>query len=120
MPFFWRILYSNGTTKLTGREKLTKNTFCVDPVGPTDKENQVKMYKSRYCFRYISSLQRQGIRIRIEESDPDPCQIEKKDPYQSKKQDPDRIKRVWICNTVPNTTKLTNSETDVWSWDLRN
>jgi hypothetical protein len=30
------------TTNLTGRENLTKNTFCVDPVGPTDKENQVK------------------------------------------------------------------------------
>jgi hypothetical protein len=28
------------TAKLTGRENLT------GPVGPTDKENQVKMYKS--------------------------------------------------------------------------
>jgi hypothetical protein len=33
------------TTKLTGRENLTKNTFCVGPVGRTDRENQVKMYK---------------------------------------------------------------------------
>jgi hypothetical protein len=29
------VSYSNGTTKLTGRENLTKNTFCV-----------VKMYKN--------------------------------------------------------------------------
>jgi hypothetical protein len=34
--------YSNGTTKLTGRDNLTKNTFCVGLVGPTDKENTVK------------------------------------------------------------------------------
>jgi hypothetical protein len=33
------------TTKLTGKGILTKNTFCVGPVGPTDKENQGKMYK---------------------------------------------------------------------------
>jgi hypothetical protein len=39
------VSYSNGTTKLTGRENLTKNTFCV---GPTDKENQVKMYKELF------------------------------------------------------------------------
>jgi hypothetical protein len=40
------VSYSNGTAKLTERENLTKNTFCVGPVGLTDKENQVKMYKS--------------------------------------------------------------------------
>jgi hypothetical protein len=34
------------TTELTGRENLTKNTFCVGPVGYTDKENQVKINKS--------------------------------------------------------------------------
>jgi hypothetical protein len=34
------VSYSNGTTKLTGRENLKKNTFCVGPVGPTDKENK--------------------------------------------------------------------------------
>jgi hypothetical protein len=51
------VSYSNGTTKLLGRENLTKNTFCVGPVRPTDKENQVKMYK-KYCFRYITSLKR--------------------------------------------------------------
>ncbi len=39
------VSYSNGKTKLTGRENLPKNTFCVGPVGPNDKENQVKMYK---------------------------------------------------------------------------
>ncbi len=39
------VSYSNGTTKLTGRENLTKNTFCVGPVGPNDEENQVKIYK---------------------------------------------------------------------------
>jgi hypothetical protein len=50
--------YSNGTTKLTGRKNLTKNTFCVGPVGPTDKENRAKIYK-KYCFRYITSLKRQ-------------------------------------------------------------
>jgi hypothetical protein len=33
------------TKNLTGRENLTKNIFSVGPVGPTDKENQVKMYK---------------------------------------------------------------------------
>ncbi len=35
------VSYSNGTTKLTGRENLTKKTFYVGPVGPSDKENQV-------------------------------------------------------------------------------
>jgi hypothetical protein len=49
--------YSNGTKKLKGRENLTKNTFCVDPVGPTYKESQVKVCK-KYCFRYITSLKR--------------------------------------------------------------
>jgi hypothetical protein len=40
------------TTKLTGRENLTMHAFCVGPVGPTDKENQVKMY--------ITSLKLEG------------------------------------------------------------
>ncbi len=48
---------SNGITELTGRENLTKNTFCVGPVGPTDKENQLKVFKSTF-FRYITSLKR--------------------------------------------------------------
>jgi hypothetical protein len=35
------------TTKLTGRENLTKYwyAFWLGPAGPTDEENQVKMYK---------------------------------------------------------------------------
>jgi hypothetical protein len=33
------------TTKLPGRENLTKYAFSLGPAGPTDKENQVKMYK---------------------------------------------------------------------------
>ncbi len=33
-------------TKLSGRENLTKYAFFLGPVGPTDKENQVKMIKS--------------------------------------------------------------------------
>ncbi len=40
------VSYSNSTKKLKGRENLTKNTFCVGPVGPTEKENQVKVFKS--------------------------------------------------------------------------
>jgi hypothetical protein len=43
------------TTKLTGRENLTKNGFILGPDGPTDRENQVKMCK-KYCFSYITSL----------------------------------------------------------------
>jgi hypothetical protein len=43
------------TTKLTGRENLTKYAFWLGPLGPTDKENQVKMYE-KYCFRYKTSL----------------------------------------------------------------
>jgi hypothetical protein len=82
------------TTKLTGGENLTKNTFCVDPVGPADKENEVKMYK-KDCFRYIISLKLQGsgsgsvsnrlIRIRIK--------------VQSMIRILIRVKRVWIRNT---------------------
>jgi hypothetical protein len=45
------------TKKLTGRENGTKNTFCVGPVGPTDKEKEVKMYK-KYFFVNITSLKR--------------------------------------------------------------
>jgi hypothetical protein len=33
--------------KLTGRENLAKKILCVGSVGPTDKENQVKMYKKQ-------------------------------------------------------------------------
>jgi hypothetical protein len=41
------------TTKLTGRENLIKNIFCVGPLGPTVKEYQVKMYK-KYHFGTLS------------------------------------------------------------------
>jgi hypothetical protein len=34
------------TAKLTGRENLTKYAFWLSPVGPTDKENQVRCIKS--------------------------------------------------------------------------
>jgi hypothetical protein len=43
------------TTKFTGRENLTKYAFWLGPVGPTDKENQVKI-KKKDCFRYSTSL----------------------------------------------------------------
>ncbi len=79
------------TAKWFGRENWTKNTFCVGPVEPTDKENEVKMYK-KYCFRYVHYLFKTvGIRTHIKQSDPDPYQIGKQDPdtYQSEKQDPD-------------------------------
>ncbi len=33
------------TTKFTERENLTKYAFWLGPVGPTDKENQVKIKK---------------------------------------------------------------------------
>jgi hypothetical protein len=33
-------------TKLTARENLAKYAFWFDPVGHTEKENQVKMYKN--------------------------------------------------------------------------
>jgi hypothetical protein len=33
------------TATLTGKENLTKYAFRSGPVGPTDKENQVQMYK---------------------------------------------------------------------------
>ncbi len=63
----------------------------MGPFGPTDKENQVKMYKKstvlgtvHYCFQMVR------IWIRIKQSDPDTYQIKKQDPdpYQSEKQDP--------------------------------
>jgi hypothetical protein len=50
-------------------------------VGPTDKENEVKMYKKKYCCKlhYLFETVRIRIRIRLE------SRI--------------RIKRVWIRNT---------------------
>jgi hypothetical protein len=79
------------TTKLTGRENLAKYryAFWLGPVGPTDKENQVKLFK-KYCFRYIILFEMAGIRIwiRIKQSDPNPYQIEKQDPDPYKGLDP--------------------------------
>ncbi len=49
----------------------------MGPVGPTDKENQVKMYK-KYGFRYVTLFE--TVRVRSELQDPDPYQSEKPDP----------------------------------------
>ncbi len=43
-------------TKLTGTENETTYSYCLAPGGPSDKENQVKMYKKKYRFRRITSL----------------------------------------------------------------
>jgi hypothetical protein len=51
------VSFSNEEKKITGKENLTKYVFWLGPGGPTDKENQVKMYKN-YCFRYITFLKR--------------------------------------------------------------
>ncbi len=54
----------------------------MGPVGPGDKENQVKMYK-KYCFRYIGNLFKAArIRICIKQSDPDQIGKQDPDPYQ--------------------------------------
>jgi hypothetical protein len=37
------VSYSNEHNKINWRENLTKYAFWLGPVGPTDKENQVKM-----------------------------------------------------------------------------
>jgi hypothetical protein len=36
---------SGSAAKLTGRGKLTTYACCLAPGGPTDEENQAKMYK---------------------------------------------------------------------------
>ncbi len=41
------------TTKLTGKENLTTYACCLAPCGPTDKANQVQMYKKNR-FKYIT------------------------------------------------------------------
>ncbi len=74
------------TTKLTGRENLTKYTFWLGPVGPTDKENQVRVYMSTV----LGTLPLWN--GKVEKHDPDPDRI------QSEKQDPDQM--VWIRNTA--------------------
>jgi hypothetical protein len=69
------------TTKLTGRENLAKNTFCEGPVGPTDKENQLKMYK-KYHFRVHYLFKTVRIQIRTKQSDPYQIEKQEPDPYQ--------------------------------------
>ncbi len=73
----------------------------MGPVGPNDKENQVMMYK-KYWYRYITSLKRIGIHLKL----PDP------DPYQNEKQDPDPFKKGldpqhWPLLTFKKLTALT-------------
>ncbi len=50
------VSYSNEHNTINWKGKFNK-VFWLGPVGPTDKENQVQMYK-KYCFRYIISLKR--------------------------------------------------------------
>jgi hypothetical protein len=87
------VSYSNSTTKLTGRENLTKNTFCVGPVGPNEKENQVKMYK-KYCLRYITSGSMSNSQIRIKLKSRVRIRIKVKSRIRI------CIKRVWIRITA--------------------
>jgi hypothetical protein len=77
------------TTKLTGRENLTKYAFWAGPFGPTDKEVKLICIKNTILVHYRFEMAR--IHIRIKQSDPDPYQIDKQDlnPYQSAKQDLD-------------------------------
>jgi hypothetical protein len=44
------------TTKLIGRENITKYAFWLGPGGLTEEENLVKMYKKKYRFRHFTSL----------------------------------------------------------------
>jgi hypothetical protein len=74
-------------TKLTGRENLTKYAFWLGPGRPTDKKNQVRMYKN-----YGTVLGTLPFLYRTKQSDLDPYQLEKRVRI--------RIKRVWICNTA--------------------
>jgi hypothetical protein len=66
----------------------------VGPVGPTDKENQVKVLKSTVLgigtVHYLCETAR--IRTRIKRPDPDPYQVVKQDPdpCQIEKPDPDQ------------------------------
>ncbi len=57
----------------------------MGPVGPTDKENEVKIYKKNVTVLGTLPL--------WNGKDPEPYQIEKQDPdpdpYQSEKQEPD-------------------------------
>jgi hypothetical protein len=66
-----------------------KYAFWLGPVGPSDKENQVKMNK-KYCLGTLPLWNGR-----------DPDRIKQSDayPYQMEKQDPDPYKNVWIRNT---------------------
>ncbi len=44
------ISYANEHNKMNWKGKYNNYAFCFGPVRPTDKENQVKMYK-KYCYR---------------------------------------------------------------------
>jgi hypothetical protein len=79
------------TTTLTGRENLAKYAFWLGPVGPSDEENQVKMYKKYGTFLGTVHYLFETVRFWIRIKQPDPCQIKKQDPdrYQSDEQDPD-------------------------------
>jgi hypothetical protein len=77
------------TTTLTGRKNLTKFSFWLGPVGPTEKENQTKMYKKYLLFKVQYLFETARIRIRIKQSDPDQIENQDPDPFQSEQQDPD-------------------------------
>jgi hypothetical protein len=83
------------TSKLTGRENLTKYTFWLGPVGPTDKENEVKMYK-KYYFIDITSLEtvRALIHIKLK------SRIQIRISIKVKSRIRICIRRVWIRNTA--------------------
>jgi hypothetical protein len=65
----------------------------VSPVGPTEKENEVKMYKKYGIVLGTLSLETARIRVCTKQLDLDPYQDVKQDPdpdpSQSEKQDPD-------------------------------
>jgi hypothetical protein len=83
-----------GTTKLTGRENLSTYACYLASRGPTDKENQVKMYKTLFYVHYIFETIR--IRIRVRKWDPIPYQSKKcdPDPDRNEKPDPEPYKNV--------------------------
>jgi hypothetical protein len=78
------------TTKLTGRENLTKYAFWWGPGGPTDKETKLRCIKSNL----LGTLRLQNCKDPdlMKQSDPDQMEKQDQDPYQSEKQDPDPYK----------------------------
>ncbi len=83
------VSYSNEHNKIKWKGKLNKKYLLV---GAWQACWQWKSSEDveKVLFRYITSLKRVRIRIRIKKSDTDPYQSEKQDPYQSEKQDPDQ------------------------------